>query len=149
MTPDDGDTSNPRERSEATTTSQAPEPSRRLSERFGVTWAVDCETEDTFLYAKITNISEMGIFVRTTEPLAVGTRVHLRFSPSPSPAASFGPVFEEFALDGQVQWINPDHPTCPNPGMGVRFISLTPDDRERLVEVIRTIAYLPAHLDVG
>ena len=38
---------------------------RRRSGRFEVTWQVDCETEDTFLYAYITNISEMGIFVRT------------------------------------------------------------------------------------
>ncbi len=44
---------------------------RRSSERIEVTWSVDCETEDTFLYASITNISEMGIFVHTTEPLPV------------------------------------------------------------------------------
>src|SRR5215475_1413894 len=54
---------------------------RRSSERVDVLWSVDCETEDTFLYAAITNISEMGIFVRTTEPLAVGTEVILRFAP--------------------------------------------------------------------
>ena len=30
----------------------------------------------------------------------------------------------------------------PNPGMGVRFVNLRPDERERLVEVIRTIAYV-------
>ncbi len=39
---------------------------RRSTERVDVLWSVDCETEDTFLYAAITNISEMGIFVRTT-----------------------------------------------------------------------------------
>src|ERR1700690_1992503 len=54
---------------------------RRGGERLDVLWSVDCETEDTFLYAAITNISEMGIFVRTTEPLAVGTSVILRFAP--------------------------------------------------------------------
>src|SRR5580692_8120694 len=54
---------------------------RRSSERVEVLWSVDCETEDTFLYASITNISEMGIFVRTTEPLAIGTAVTLRFAP--------------------------------------------------------------------
>jgi len=109
---------------------------RRSSERFGVTWLVDCETEDTFLYAKVTNISELGIFVRTTSPLAVGTAVRLRFAPQTGMA---------FDLEGQVQWINPARPTCPNPGMGIRFAAITLDDRERLVEVIRTIAYLPAY----
>lgn len=115
---------------------------RRTSERFGVTWRVDCETEDTFLYAKITNISELGIFVYTTEPLPVGTQLKLRFSPAHRPIA-------EFVLDGQVQWINPAKPTCPNPGMGVRFTALTLDDRERLVEVIRTIAYLPEYVGLN
>jgi type IV pilus assembly protein PilZ len=109
---------------------------RRSAERIEVTWSVDCETEDTFLYAAITNISEMGIFVRTTDPLAVGTEVTLRFAP---PHAS-----EAFILDGVVQWVNAVRPLHdnPNPGMGIRFASLTLADRERIVEAIRTIAYL-------
>lgn len=99
-------------------------------------WSVDCETEDTFLYAAITNISEMGIFVRTTEPLAIGTVVTLRFAP---PDAR-----EPFILDGVVQWVNDVRPSedNPNPGMGIRFSSLTLDDRERIVDAIHTIAYL-------
>jgi type IV pilus assembly protein PilZ len=114
----------------------ADDQNRRSSERFGVMWVVDCETDDTFLYAKITNVSELGIFVRTTSPLPLGTAMRLRFAPSGQAA---------FDLEGQVQWINPARPSCPNPGMGIRFSAITPDDRERLVEVIRTIAYLPAY----
>jgi type IV pilus assembly protein PilZ len=112
---------------------------RRLSDRVHVTWAVDCETEDTFLYASITNISAMGIFVRTMEPLAVGTEVTLRFTPPSLP--------EGFVLRGLVQWINRPVGGSPNPGMGIRFAELTLDDRERIV-AIHTIAYLreePAH----
>lgn len=109
---------------------------RRSRERFDVVWSVDCVTEETFLYATITNISEMGIFVQTIEPLPVGTKLLLRFSPE-------DPTLGEFELVGHVQWINPARPSCPNPGMGVRFSQLTLADRERLVEVIRTIAYLP------
>jgi type IV pilus assembly protein PilZ len=99
------------------------------------TWAVDCETPDTFLYASIANISELGIFVRTTDPLPVGTQVTLRFAP---------PDDEPFNLQGIVQWVNflkPNHDN-PNPGMGVSFINLSASDRERLIEVIKTIAYL-------
>jgi type IV pilus assembly protein PilZ len=109
---------------------------RRARGRFPVVWSVDCETEDTFLYAEITNISEMGIFVRTLEPLAIGTELKLRFSPAHV-------HMPEFVLDGTVQWINPPRPGCPNPGMGVRFHQLSLEDRERIVEVIRTISYLP------
>ena len=54
---------------------------RRIFDRFEVTWDVDCTTEDTFLYASISNISEMGIFVTTREPLVVGTKILLSFTP--------------------------------------------------------------------
>ena len=32
---------------------------RRESERIDVSWDVDCETEDTFLYASIRNVSAL------------------------------------------------------------------------------------------
>jgi type IV pilus assembly protein PilZ len=97
---------------------------------------VDCETEDTFLYASIRDISELGIFVATRDPLQIGTRVTLRFAP-PSNA-------QGFVLSGVVQWINPLRLLAENrnPGMGICFVDLTLEDRERLVEAIRTIAYV-------
>lgn len=109
---------------------------RRQHGRYDVTWPVDCEGEDTFLYAAIANISAMGIFVRTDEPLAIGSELTLRFEPTS------GPPTEPFVLRGAVQWVNRDVTSSPNPGMGIRFIELTADDRERIVDVIRTIAYL-------
>jgi type IV pilus assembly protein PilZ len=115
---------------------------RRSHDRFDVEWNVDCVADDTFLYASITNISEMGIFVKTTEPKPIGQRLVLTFAP---------PGHEPFELEGEVAWINRLRPNGdnPNPGMGVRFVALSPDDRERLVEVIRTIAYVrdPARED--
>lgn len=113
-----------------------PASNRRSAERIDVTWSVDCETEDTFLYANITNISEMGIFVRTQEPLEVGTRLTLKFSP---PNAR-----EAFVATGQVQWVNPVRMLAdnPNPGMGIRFVNLTDEEREHLVEMVHTIAYI-------
>jgi type IV pilus assembly protein PilZ len=109
---------------------------RRSSERIEVTWSVDCETDETFLYASIANISEMGIFVRTLYPLAVGTRLTLRFAAPRMP--------EAFILRGIVQWVNAVRPLAENlnPGMGVVFSDLTAEERERIVEVIHTIAYV-------
>jgi type IV pilus assembly protein PilZ len=108
---------------------------RRSHDRFDVEWSVDLVADDTFLYASITNISEMGIFVKTTEPRAVGTPMVLTFAP---------PGHEPFKLAGSVAWINKvrDNGDNPNPGMGIRFADLSADDRERLVEIIRTIAYV-------
>jgi type IV pilus assembly protein PilZ len=109
---------------------------RRNADRIPVSWSVDCKTEDTFLYASIRNISELGIFVATRDPLLIGTRVTLSFSP---PGAT-----QSFVLSGVVQWINPVRLLSENrnPGMGIRFVDLKLEDRERLVEAIRTIAYL-------
>lgn len=108
---------------------------RRIFDRYEVEWAVDCVATDTFLYASITNISEMGIFVRTTDPLKLNTKLRLTFAP---------PGAEGFQLDGCVAWVNNlrANGDNPNPGMGIRFVDLQPEERERLVEVIRTIAYL-------
>jgi type IV pilus assembly protein PilZ len=107
---------------------------RREHQRFETTISVDYASGDTFLFAYLQNISEMGIFVRTETPLAIGTRLRLRFQVGDS----------ELALDGEVTWINPVRPTGDNlnPGMGVRFIELTPDTREEVVSLVRTVAYL-------
>ena len=109
---------------------------RRASPRIPVTWAVDCEAEETFLYASIANISEIGIFVRTKDPLEVGTRLTLRFAPPD--------LDQPFVLTGVVQWVNPLRALSENlnPGMGVRFVDLSLADRERIVAAIRTIAYV-------
>jgi type IV pilus assembly protein PilZ len=54
------------------------------------------------------------------------------------------PGSESFQLEGAVAWVNPVRADGdnPNPGMGIKFLLLKPEERERLVEVIRTIAYL-------
>ena len=109
---------------------------RRSYERFDVSsLAVDYANGDTFLFAYLANISEMGIFVRSEEPLPIGTRLRLRFAPPDGPSLE---------LDGEVVWINPLRPSGdnPNPGMGVSFVGLTPEQRERVVELVRAVAYL-------
>lgn len=117
-----------------------PPTEQRSSERVDATWAVDCETEDTFLFASITNVSQMGIFVRTDQPLQVGTVVKLSFAPE----RSEGMADPAFTMLGRVQWINRVSAFGDNinPGMGIMFVDMGRDDRERLVAAIRTIAYL-------
>lgn len=111
---------------------------RRSRDRIEVEWAVDCQSSDTFLYASISNISELGIFVRTNTPLAVGTRLTLRFE---------APGIGAFALFGQVAWVNPVRALGenPNPGMGVRFLELDAENRRRLVTLVHTFAYVRDH----
>ena len=51
---------------------------------------------------------------------------------------------EPFILMGQVQWVNPIRMLSdnPNPGMGIRFVDLNGEARERLISSVRTIAYV-------
>jgi type IV pilus assembly protein PilZ len=108
---------------------------RREHQRFDTSIAVDYASGDTFLFAYLQNISEMGIFIRTDHPKPVGTRLRLRFQTNDG---------DPLDLDGEVTWINPLRASGDNlnPGMGVRFIELTPYKRERVVGLVRTVAYL-------
>jgi type IV pilus assembly protein PilZ len=109
---------------------------RRRAPRVLVDLEVDYALEDNYLFAYITDISETGIFVRTTTPEPPGTHLNLRFSPDDSGSLE---------LEGEVIWINPYRPgTMDNlhPGMGVRFVGLDDETRDRLLELVRRFAYL-------
>jgi type IV pilus assembly protein PilZ len=108
---------------------------RRRYERFDTSISVDYSSGDTFLFSYIQNISEMGIFIRSDTPLPIGTVLELKFAPD-------GQVPMEVL--GEVTWINPYRPFGDNlnPGMGVRFRELSADLRERIVALVRTVAYL-------
>ena len=115
---------------------------RRRARRVQVALEVNYRSADTFLFAYITDLSLLGIFVRTEAPSPPGTRLTLRFTPTAHPAT--------MELEGQVIWINPvraDHEGGRNPGMGIRFIGVTDVQRERLVELVRTVAYLPGEAE--
>jgi type IV pilus assembly protein PilZ len=118
-------------------------PDRRAHERIPVLIEVDYRADDTFLFAYITDISAMGIFVRTIQPEPPGTRLALRFTPPGHEA----PI----ECDGEVIWINPlrdddDENDADrdsrNPGMGIQFTELTEGDRDRIMRLVRTFAYL-------
>jgi type IV pilus assembly protein PilZ len=110
---------------------------RRSAERVPVEIPVDYRSEKTFLFASIRNISELGIFVETRDPLPPGTSLTLHFDL---------PVGTRVEERGEVVWINPYRPGEENlnPGMGIRFLSLSPQAREMIVDLVRKIAYLPA-----
>lgn len=109
---------------------------RRKFERVLVDLEVDYSHEDTYLFAYIRDISATGLFVRTNSPEEPGTRLNVRFTP---------PDSQPLELEAEVIWVNrfrPGRSDSIHPGMGIRFVDLTPDDRERLVELVRRFAYL-------
>ena len=105
---------------------------RRAAERFNVKdMKVDLQSEEAFLFAYVENISEMGIFV-AGRPLPVGSKLTLSF-----PArGDVGPL----TLSGVVRWINPARGR--HPGMGIAFDSLSASQREKVVALVRAVAYL-------
>ncbi len=114
---------------------------RRQWERVLVDLEVDYGCEDTFLFAYITDISAMGIFVRTNSPESPGTRLNLRFKP---------PGHAPLECEGVVIWVNPYRPGDRenlNPGMGIKFTDLTYDQREQVKDLVRTFAYLSSDDD--
>jgi len=110
---------------------------RRQWQRVLVDLQVDYGEQDNYLFAYIKDISATGIFIKTEKPEEAGTQLNLRFTP-----ADGGEALE---LEGEVIWVNeyrPGHPANLNPGMGVRFIGLTPEQRHRLDQFVKTFAYL-------
>ena len=123
---------------------------RRAAPRVLLDLEVDYTAEDNFLFAYITDISATGIFIRTLAPEPPGTLLNLRFTPRSQPS---GPRLLDDVLaepgrvevEGEVIWVNsfrPGQPDSTHPGMGIRFVALTDELRERLIDLIQRFAYL-------
>lgn len=110
---------------------------RRAAPRVFVDLEVDYASEDNYLFAYITDISETGIFVRTTSPEPPGTLLNLRFRPDDASP--------QLQVEGTVIWINPYRPGVADnlhPGMGIRFVKLDDDLKHQLLDLVRRFAYL-------
>ena len=115
---------------------------RREYERVLVSFEVDYQCNDTFLFAYITDLSALGVFVHTGTPHAPGTQLNLSFRP---------PGGLQIDVEGRVIWVNRPRTGASeggNPGMGVQFVDLTPPQREQILGLIRTFAYLPDEDDL-
>lgn len=106
---------------------------RRTSERHPIKLDVNYKHGETYLFSRSSNLSELGIFLVTQTPLANGSRIELQFSPPDGG--------EPIQVVGEVMWIERGG-GGKEPGMGVRFVNPTPETRQRLKALIRTIAYL-------
>jgi len=82
---------------------------------------------DEFIAEYVTNLSRSGVFIKSDEPLPVGTRVNLKFTV----------IMDELeTIEGIGEVVRAVHPgEGPTPGMGVVFIELSSVSRQ-LVEKI-------------
>jgi hypothetical protein len=85
--------------------------SRRIGER--VTINKEFESFDAFIHEYVTNISRTGVFIRSKNPLPIGTVVNLKFTVIMND-------IESIEGTGEVVRVEEDPP-----GMGVVFNELT------------------------
>ena len=74
-----------------------------------------------------------GLFIESTAPLPVGTKLAMEFSLPEQPV-------EWIPAKGVVAWVCPkaDQYTF-SPGMGVRFSDIAPEARERIHAIVKTL----------
>jgi uncharacterized protein (TIGR02266 family) len=88
------------------------------------------ETIEQFVERYAVDVSRGGIFIRTREPLAVGTQLKFDFQLQDTSPLMAG--------EGTVVWIREHDPTRAGvtPGMGVRFDKLTPASQPVLDKIL-------------
>jgi Tfp pilus assembly protein PilZ len=99
---------------------------RRKDER--VTINKEFESFDAFINEYVTNISRTGVFIKSKQPLPIGTRVNLRFT-------VIMDDIETIEGTGEVVRVEPDPA-----GMGVVFRELT-SYSQNLIDKLLTIKH--------
>ena len=96
--------------------------SRRVSKR--ITINREFESFDAFMHEYVTNISRSGVFIRSKNPLPVGTSVNLKFT-------VIMDDIETIEGTGEVVRVETDPP-----GMGVVFKEITSYSREIIDQLL-------------
>jgi len=79
---------------------------------------------DEFIAEYVTNISRSGAFIKTKEPLALGTKVNLKFTV----------IIDELeTIEGIGEVVRVQHEP---PGMGVVFVELTSHSQDLIAKLI-------------
>jgi uncharacterized protein (TIGR02266 family) len=89
-----------------------------------VTINKEFESFDAFIHEYVTNVSRSGVFIRSEDPLPVGTKVNLTFTVIMDDV-------ETIEGAGQVVRVQDDPP-----GMGVAFTELTKYSEDLLVRLL-------------
>ena len=115
------DTSDPPPASDAATESDS---DTHLREHKRVTINKEFESFDAFVHEYVTNVSRTGVFIRSKEPLPVGTEVQLTFT-------VIMDEVETIEGSGKVVRVEQDPP-----GMGVAFTELTKYSEDLLARLL-------------
>lgn len=84
---------------------------------------------EQFISEYVMNLSRSGVFIKSDEPLPIGTQVNLRFTV----------IFDELeTIEGVGEVVRIVEPGRPDqvPGMGVVFVELTQVSRELIERIL-------------
>jgi uncharacterized protein (TIGR02266 family) len=108
---------------------------RRGSTRVVVDIAADYVCEGMSLYSYITDLSSVGIFLRSNNPYPAGTHIKLRFA-LPGERVPFD-------LEGLVRWVSPFYfgtLEAREPGMGVEIVDATSEQKRKLEAMVSKLS---------
>ncbi len=106
---------------------------RRESTRYDVRLEVNYRHGDNYLFSRTSDASDLGIFLVSENPLPVGSSLELEFNAPHSR--------EPIRVLGTVTWV--EHGASgKEPGMGIKFLELTPQVQTRIKSLIRIFAIL-------
>lgn len=106
----------------------------RKESRISLSFQVKYKTPEGYYFdSRGGGIGAGGLFIESTDPLAVGTRIALEFSLPMQPA-------EWIRAKGVVAWVCPkaDQYTF-SPGMGIRFDGMAPEVRARIQDMVDSL----------
>ena len=109
------------------------EDDRRNYGRMPIALKVEYKRLNSFFADYTKNISRGGTFIRTKNPLAIGTEFmfHLQVPSLEQP----------LALKGKVQWVVPESDATDDqdPGMGIGFVYSSEADRDRIANTVEKL----------
>jgi uncharacterized protein (TIGR02266 family) len=102
----------------------------RNNDRYDLSLEVTAHSGHQFFTGFTENISAGGLFVATYQTMELGSRFEMTFT---IPGVEY-----EFKVKCDVRWVREYNETMPNmqPGMGVRFVDLTPTETQILNELL-------------
>lgn len=103
----------------------------RIEPRVSLSFQIKYKTPEGHRFdSRAGGIGGGGLFIESTTPLPVGTKIAMEFSLSEQPQ-------EWIPAKGIVAWVCPkaDQYTF-SPGMGIRFTDMAPEVRDRIVKIL-------------
>jgi uncharacterized protein (TIGR02266 family) len=107
---------------------------KRKFARIPIQLKVDVESPNShYLFEYSTNLSQNGIFIQTMEPELPGTLIILQFSL---------PNNHVIRTRGEVMWVNSVDAEEDEPGMGIKFLGISNEDRDSILAALKKVAIL-------